>query len=58
MAASTIVVEASAIIDRPVDDVFAFVSDQRNEPRWHTDIVAIRPAQGSPSDGGLGSEWS
>lgn len=49
-------VESHAVIDRPVQDVFAFVSDQTNEPKWHTDILEIRPAPDSPSD--LGSTWS
>jgi Polyketide cyclase / dehydrase and lipid transport len=35
--------------------VFAFVADQRNEPQWHTDVLAIRPAAESVS--GLGSTW-
>lgn len=50
-------VEASAVIARPVEDVFACASDQRNEPAWHTDVLEIRPAPGSPSGSGLGSTW-
>jgi len=29
---SVISAEASALIDRPIEDVFAFASDQQNEP--------------------------
>lgn len=32
-------VEASTMIARPPAEVFAFVSDARNEPQWHTDIL-------------------
>lgn len=34
-------VEVSTTIDRPIDDVFAFVADMTNEPRWHTDPQEI-----------------
>ena len=30
-------------IDRPVTEVFDFVSDQRNEPKWHTDVLEPEP---------------
>lgn len=57
----TITVESSAIIGRSVDDAWALVSDPRNEPRWHTDIVDIRsavdPAGGPPTRWILGSTW-
>jgi len=36
--------EHSVVIRRPVEDVFAFVADQANEPKWHTDVVDVRPA--------------
>jgi uncharacterized protein YndB with AHSA1/START domain len=32
---------ASLTIERPVEEVFAFVSDAANEPRWHTDVLAV-----------------
>jgi uncharacterized protein YndB with AHSA1/START domain len=37
-----IIVEASAVIDRGIDEVFEFVSDPTNDPRWHTDILEVR----------------
>ena len=57
----TITVESSAIIGRSVDDAWALVSDPRNEPRWHTDILGIRsavdPDAGPPTSWTLGSTW-
>jgi len=50
-----ITVESDAVIRRPVNEVFDFVSDQENEPKWHTDILDIRPAPGTSP--GLGSRW-
>jgi uncharacterized protein YndB with AHSA1/START domain len=50
-----ITVESSIVIARSVADVYAFVSDQTNEPMWHTDILEIRSADGSAA--GLGSNW-
>ena len=47
MTEQMISVESDAVIDRPVQDVFAFVSDPTNEPKWHTDILEIRPAPDS-----------
>src|SRR3954454_2720784 len=32
---------ASDVIDRPADEVFAFVADLRNEPAWHEDIESV-----------------
>lgn len=34
-----IAAEATEQIDRPVDTVFAFVTNPGNEPRWHTDVI-------------------
>ena len=31
--------DASVSIGRPAADVFAFVADVRNDPRWHTDVL-------------------
>ena len=35
-------VERSVSIARPPDQVFAFVSDVRNDPTWHTDVLEVR----------------
>jgi uncharacterized protein YndB with AHSA1/START domain len=54
-------IESSAVIGRPVDDVWAFVADPHNEPTWHTDILDIRPEADPsgqlPSRWDLGSRW-
>lgn len=39
--------EGTESIARPPSEVFAFVSDIRNEPRWHTDILEARLIKGS-----------
>lgn len=49
-------VESSASIARPVKDVFDFVSDVRNDPQWHTDILEVRPAGEGPV--GVGTVFS
>lgn len=49
-------VESSVVIDRPVEDVYGFVSDPTNEPTWHTDVLEIRAAEESPT--GVGSIWN
>lgn len=36
-------VEHSVVINRPVKDVFAYVADQTNEPKWHTDVLEVHP---------------
>jgi uncharacterized protein YndB with AHSA1/START domain len=34
-------------IDRPVDEVFDFVAEPSNEPKWHFDVKeVVRPTQG------------
>ena len=38
---------ASVVINRPADEVFAYVADLRNEPTWHVDIVSV-PADTDP----------
>lgn len=32
-------IESSEWIGRPAEEVFAFVSDIRNDPQWHTDML-------------------
>lgn len=36
-----ITVEASAVIDRGIEEVFQFTSDRTNDPLWHTDILHV-----------------
>jgi uncharacterized protein YndB with AHSA1/START domain len=35
--------EHTVNIDRPVEEVFDFVADQANEPKWHTDVLEVNP---------------
>jgi hypothetical protein len=37
-----ITAESSTSIARSATEVFEFVSDLRNDPRWHTDILEAR----------------
>jgi uncharacterized protein YndB with AHSA1/START domain len=45
----------SILIDRPVDDVFAYVADVTNDPAWHTDILEARKTTEDPV--GMGTVW-
>ena len=40
--------EKSIIIHRPVEEVFAFVDDQRNAPQWQDGLVAVRRTTEGP----------
>jgi uncharacterized membrane protein len=44
--------EHSLVIDRPVDEVFAFVADPDNLPRWQSGLLEVTRLSG---DGGVGS---
>jgi uncharacterized protein YndB with AHSA1/START domain len=45
----------SITIDRPVEDVFGYVTDVTNDPAWHTDILeAHKTTEGSI---GVGTVW-
>jgi len=44
--------EQTIVIDRPVAEVFAFVSDQRNTPQWQGGLVEVqRLTDGPPGIG-------
>ncbi|MGH9196328.1 MAG: SRPBCC family protein [Acidimicrobiia bacterium] len=34
-----ITAEDSSVIERPIEQVFAFLSEPANEPKWHTDVI-------------------
>jgi len=36
-------VNVSTVIQRPVADVFAFVANFENHPRWETDFLEVKP---------------
>jgi uncharacterized membrane protein len=41
-------VEVSTVINRPVADVFAFVADYENLPRWESDFQAVKRLTSAP----------
>ena len=45
----------STTIDRPLEVVFAFVTDTANDPAWHTDILEARKTSDGPI--GTGTTW-
>jgi uncharacterized protein YndB with AHSA1/START domain len=49
------VVETSVNIERPIEDVFAFVADPRNDVRWWRGVRRVELLDG---DGGVGTEYS
>jgi len=40
----------STSIARPAAEVFAFIADLRNDPRWHTDVLAAKLIEGTAVD--------
>ena len=47
-------IATSVEIERPVQEVFAFVADQTNAPKWQTDLHEVRRLTDGPI--GVGSE--
>jgi uncharacterized protein YndB with AHSA1/START domain len=45
----------SVTIERPIAEVFAFVTDTANDPAWHTDILEARKTSEGPI--GSGTTW-
>jgi carbon monoxide dehydrogenase subunit G len=43
------------LIDRPVKDVFAFVADPNNMPKWNSAVVSLE--QITPGDVGVGTKF-
>ena len=48
--------EMSIIIKRPIEEVFAFVSDLKNGPQWQTGLFEVRQITKDPI--GLGSQFA
>jgi uncharacterized protein YndB with AHSA1/START domain len=40
--------ETSVVVNRPIDDVWAYISDPFNGPRWNTKFMALRPTSPPP----------
>jgi len=47
-------IETAVEIDRPVEEVFAFVADQTNAPQWQADLHGVRRLTDGPI--GVGTE--
>ncbi|HEY8869351.1 MAG TPA: SRPBCC family protein [Candidatus Limnocylindrales bacterium] len=47
--------EESIVIGRPIHEVFAFVADATNDPRWHTTVVEAQRTSAGPI--GLGTTF-
>jgi uncharacterized protein YndB with AHSA1/START domain len=45
----------SITINRPVGEVFAYVTDLSNEPAWHTDLLEARKTSDGPV--GIGAKY-
>lgn len=49
--------EASEYIDRAPAEVFAFVTDAANEPKWHTDVIEAEVLTDAPVSVGSRYRW-
>lgn len=43
-----IIIENTTTIARPAAEIFAFVSDVRNDPQWHADVLGAQLPEGEP----------
>jgi|SRR5579859_2312425 len=43
--------ENTVTIDRPIEDVFAYLADGTNNPRWRSGVVSIEPVPGKQGAG-------
>jgi uncharacterized protein YndB with AHSA1/START domain len=41
-------IEASVVVDRPVEDVWKFMSDMSNDSKWNPDTVEVRQTSAGP----------
>ncbi len=48
-------VEVSTIIHRPMEEVFAFVANFENHPKWETNFLEVKQLTSMP--GGIGSTY-
>jgi uncharacterized protein YndB with AHSA1/START domain len=53
-----IVGESTVTINRPVEDVFGYVSEPKNEPTWHNDVVEVRTTSEGPVELGARLGWT
>jgi uncharacterized membrane protein len=48
--------EQTVTVDRPIAEVFAYLADGYNEPKWRPDVSNVRLA--SESSTGVGATWA
>ena len=48
-------IEGEIVINRPVEEVFAFVADERNEPRYNPRMLSVQQTSSGPV--GVGTRW-
>jgi uncharacterized protein YndB with AHSA1/START domain len=48
--------ETSVSIERPIEEVFAYVADPRNFPHWNSAVQTVRPT--SPGSSGVGLTYA
>lgn len=53
-----IVGESTVTINRAVEDVFAYVSEAKNEPTWHHDVIDVRTTSDGPVELGTRLAWT
>lgn len=53
-----IVGESTVTINRAVEDVFAYVSEAKNEPIWHHDVIDVRTTSDGPMELGTRLAWT
>lgn len=49
-------VEDSIVINRPIEEVFAYVSDLTNAPEWQTGLIEVRRTTAAPL--GIGAQFT
>lgn len=49
-------VEDSIVINRPIEEVFAYVSDLTNAPEWQTGLIEVRKTTAEPI--GMGAQFT
>ena len=48
-------IDGEIVIHRPIEEVFDFVADERNEPRYNPRLLRAEKASGGPI--GVGTRW-
>ncbi len=48
-------IEASVVIKRPVEDVFAYVTDEQNIPKWESRVLEVKQTSEGPK--GVGTTF-